>query len=130
VTWVLFASAAGVIGVVLLATTTSLPELGTGFGATALTPPDIAVGDVLARCMFNLLILSLMDAIQPERISARAHQGHALAIGFGLALATIAGFGAAGAAHRPADRRIGRAELPDPGWPLMRALDGRGTRQS
>jgi Ca2+/Na+ antiporter len=38
--------------------------------------PDIAVGDVLGSCMFNLLILSLMDAIQPDRISARAHQGH------------------------------------------------------
>ncbi|MGE3509414.1 MAG: hypothetical protein AB7N65_11075 [Vicinamibacterales bacterium] len=61
------------IGVVLLAATTSLPELFTGFGATALTPlPDIAVGDVLGSRMFNLLILSLMDAIQPDRISARA----------------------------------------------------------
>jgi len=90
------------IGVVLLAATTSLPELFTGFGATALAPlPDIAVGDVLGSCMFNLLILSLMDAMQPERISARAHQGHALAIGFGLALMAIAGLGLAGAAHWP-----------------------------
>jgi len=90
------------IGVVLLAATTSLPELFTGFGATALTPlPDIAVGDVLGSCMFNLLILSLMDAIQPERISARAHQGHALAIGFGLVVMALAGIGLAGAAHWP-----------------------------
>jgi hypothetical protein len=51
------------IGVVPLAATTSLPELFTGFGATALAPlPDIALGDVLGSCMFNLLILSLMDA--------------------------------------------------------------------
>jgi cation:H+ antiporter len=96
------------IGVVLLAATTSLPELFTGFGATALTPlPDIAVGDVLGSCMFNLLILSLMDAIQPERISARAHQGHALAIGFGVALMAIAGVGLAGAAHWPAVGWVG-----------------------
>jgi len=133
VTWALFAIAAAVIvvagvqlarygdvigeksglgrswiGVVLLAATTSLPELFTGFGATALTPvPDIAVGDVLGSCMFNLLILSLMDAIQPERISARAHQGHALAIGFGLALVAIAGMGLAGAAHWPELRWVG-----------------------
>lgn len=60
------------IGVVLLATTTSLPELFTGFGATALAAlPDIALGDVLGSCMFNLLILSLMDAVHPEPISAR-----------------------------------------------------------
>ena len=46
------------IGLVLVAATTSLPELFTGFGATALAPlPNIAVGDVLGSCMFNLLIL-------------------------------------------------------------------------
>jgi cation:H+ antiporter len=82
------------IGVVVLAATTSLPELFTGFSATALAAlPEIAVGDVLGSCMFNLLILSLMDAIQPEPISARAHQGHALSMGFGLVLTGIAGIG-------------------------------------
>ncbi len=100
------------IGVVLLAATTSLPELFTGFGATALAPlPDIAVGDVLGSCMFNLLILSLMDAIQPDRISARAHQGHALAIGFGLALAGVAGFGLAGADYWPVLAWVGPSSL-------------------
>ena len=94
------------IGVVLLAATTSLPELFTGFGATALgSLPDIAVGDVLGSCMFNLLILSLMDAVQPEPISARAHQGHALSIGFGLLLIGVAGVGLV------ADHR-----LPAIGW--------------
>ena len=82
------------IGVVLLAATTSLPELFTGFGATALAPlPDIALGDVLGSCMFNLLILSFMDAVQPEPLSARAHQGHAVSIGFGLVLIGVAGTG-------------------------------------
>lgn len=91
------------IGVVLLAATTSLPELFTGFGATALAAlPDIAVGDVLGSCMFNLLILSLMDAIQPEPISARAHQGHALSIGFGLLLLGIAGLGLIAGTRVPA----------------------------
>jgi len=94
------------IGVVLLAATTSLPELFTGFGATALVAlPDIALGDVLGSCMFNLLILSLMDAVQPEPIGARAHQGHALSIGFGLLLIGVAGVGLV------ADHR-----LPAIGW--------------
>jgi cation:H+ antiporter len=96
------------IGVVLLAATTSLPELFTGFGATALAAlPDIALGDVLGSCMFNLLILSLMDAIQPEPISTRAHQGHALSIGFGLVLIGVAGIGLVADRHLPAIGWIG-----------------------
>src|SRR5581483_3815914 len=94
------------IGVVLLAVTTSLPELFTGFGATALSAlPNIALGDVLGSCMFNLVILSFMDAIQPEPLSTRAHQGHALSIGFGLLLIGVAGLGLV-AGHR----------LPPIGW--------------
>ena len=82
------------IGVVLLAATTSLPELFTGFGATALYAlPDIALGDVLGSCMFNMLILSAMDSLHPGPLSARAHQGHALSIGFGLLLVGVAGLG-------------------------------------
>jgi cation:H+ antiporter len=96
------------IGVVLLAATTSLPELFTGIGATLLAPlPDIAVGDVLGSCMFNLLILSFMDAIQPEPLSTRAHQSHALSVGFGLVLIGIAGLGLVGGPRFPAAGWIG-----------------------
>jgi cation:H+ antiporter len=96
------------VGVVLLAATTSLPELFTGFGATALANlPDIAVGDVLGSCMFNLLILSFMDALQPAPLSTRAHQGHALSIGFGLVLIGIAGLGLLGSSRLPAIGWIG-----------------------
>ena len=95
-------------GVVLLAATTSLPELFTGFGATALAAlPNIAVGDVLGSCMFNLLILSFMDALQPEPLSTRAHQGHALSIGFGLLLIGIAGLGLLGSSQMPAIGWVG-----------------------
>lgn len=90
------------IGVVLLAATTSLPELFAGFGATALASlPDIAAGDVLGSCMFNLLILSMMDAIQREPLSARAHQGHVLSIALGLLLIGVAGLGVVGGASMP-----------------------------
>ena len=90
------------VGVVLVAATTSLPELFTGFGATAvIQAPNIAIGDVLGSCLFNLLLLSFMDVVQAERLSARAHQGHALTIGCGLALTAIAGLGIAGARHWP-----------------------------
>ena len=96
------------VGVVLLATTTSLPELFTGFSATALSPlPDIALGDVLGSCMFNLVILSFMDAIHPEPISARAHQGHVLSIGFALLLLGVVGVGLVADDRLPAVGWIG-----------------------
>jgi cation:H+ antiporter len=96
------------IGLVLLAATTTLPELFTGVGATAVSElPDIAVGSVFGSCMFNLFILSLMDAVQPEPLSARAHQGHALSLGLGLVPVGVAGIGMAGGAVVPAIGWVG-----------------------
>lgn len=99
-------------GAVLLAATTSLPELFTGYGATALADlPDIAAGDVLGSCMFNLLILSLMDAVQPERLSARAHQGHTMAIALGGVLVSVTGLGILAGPRLPTVGHVGVASL-------------------
>ena len=50
------------IGVVLLATATSLPELGTGVASvTYLGEPDLAAGDAFGSNLFNLLIIGLLD---------------------------------------------------------------------
>ncbi|MGE0813265.1 MAG: sodium:calcium antiporter [Vicinamibacterales bacterium] len=96
------------VGAVLLAATTSLPELFTGFGATVLHDlPDIAVGDVLGSCMFNLFILSFMDAVHPEPLSTRAHQGHALSIGFGALVVAVAGIGIVVGVRTPTAAGIG-----------------------
>ena len=44
------------IGVVLMASVTSLPELVTGISSvTYAGVPDIAAGDVLGSCVFNML---------------------------------------------------------------------------
>jgi cation:H+ antiporter len=73
------------IGVVLLATVTSLPELMTGTSAILIFDVvDIAAGDAIGSCMFNLLILAMLDALHPVPLSARIHQGHMLAAGFGV----------------------------------------------
>ncbi len=81
------------IGLVLIAATTSLPELFTGISSTMVFAlPDIAVGDIVGSCMFNLVILSIMDIVGGRTpISARAHQGHAISIGLGLLLTTVVG---------------------------------------
>lgn len=52
------------IGVALMASVTSLPELVTGISSvTYADVPDIAAGDVLGSCVFNMLILAFLDAI-------------------------------------------------------------------
>ena len=49
-------------GVVLLATATSLPELGTGVGAiTLVNAPDLAAGDAFGSNLFNLFIIGILD---------------------------------------------------------------------
>ncbi|MEJ2699648.1 MAG: hypothetical protein P8Z70_08310, partial [Desulfuromonadales bacterium] len=76
------------IGVLLMASVTSLPELMTGVSAvTYARVPDIAVGDVLGSCAFNLLILASLDVLEREKpISTRAQQGHVLSAAFGILL--------------------------------------------
>jgi len=50
------------VGVVMLATATSLPELATGISAIAwLDAPDLAIGDAFGSNLFNLLIIGLAD---------------------------------------------------------------------
>ena len=56
------------IGVVLLATATSLPELGTGINAVSrLDAPDLAAGDVFGSNIFNLLIVVVLDSYWRNR---------------------------------------------------------------
>jgi cation:H+ antiporter len=82
------------IGVVMLATVTSLPELATGISAVSLVDePDLAVGDVLGSCVFNLFILFILDFLhRKESVYTRASQGHILSAGFGIMMLGFAGF--------------------------------------
>lgn len=52
------------IGLVMVATVTSLPELATGIASvTVAAAPDIAVGDVFGSCVFNLVIIVILDLV-------------------------------------------------------------------
>lgn len=76
------------IGIVLLATATSLPELFTGISSVAIARlPEIAVGDALGSCVFNLAMLVMLDeASRDEPMYRRVDQGHVLTAGFGIIL--------------------------------------------
>ncbi len=99
------------IGVALLATVTSLPELVTGISSvTIANEPDIAVGDVLGSCVFNLLILALLDAgYRQNVIFSMGGRGHLLTAAFGILLIAMAGVSLllAQAGHMPRFGHIG-----------------------
>ncbi len=82
------------IGLILLATVTSLPELVTGASAVTLAAaPNIAIGDALGSCVFNLALLVVMDMVsRGESIYARASQAHLLSAAFGVILIGFVGF--------------------------------------
>lgn len=80
------------IGLVLMSGVTSLPELITGISSVAFADtPDIAVGDVMGSCVFNLSLIALMDILHgPDPIFSRAERSHILTAGFGAILMGVA----------------------------------------
>lgn len=80
------------IGLILMASVTSLPELITGISSVAIVgAPNIALGDVMGSCVFNLSIIALMDILHGKRpIFSESEHGHILSAGFGIILIGIA----------------------------------------
>jgi cation:H+ antiporter len=82
------------IGVALVATVTSIPELTTGISAVTLVDgPDIAIGTILGSCVFNMLILVVLDFFARDRsVFELAGQAHILSAGLGVFLIGVVGF--------------------------------------
>jgi cation:H+ antiporter len=78
-------------GAVLLAGATSLPELATGTSAVAVIGDiNLAAGGVLGSCLFNLLLLALLDlANGREPLFRNASLGHILSAGLSGALLAL-----------------------------------------
>jgi cation:H+ antiporter len=83
------------VGLMLVATVTSLPELVTGLSAVALADaPDIGVAAILGSCVFNLLILAMLDLLSPgTSIFARVRRGHERAAGYSIVLLLLMAYG-------------------------------------
>lgn len=78
----------GWIGLALLATVTSLPELASGISAVAwLQAPNLAVGNVLGACVFNLFFLAVIDTVQRHQpMYPQASAAHLLSAAFGVVM--------------------------------------------
>lgn len=84
------------VGLVLMASVTSLPELVVGVtSAGVVGSADLAVGDIIGACAFNLLILASLDAFVPNhrRLLGLASASHVLAAALGIILLALVGLG-------------------------------------
>lgn len=82
------------IGLIVMASVTSLPELITGISSvTIVNAPDLAAGDIFGSCVFNLLILSVLDAFMKKPLTSMVQSSHILAGSFGIILISLAGIG-------------------------------------
>jgi cation:H+ antiporter len=82
------------VGLLLLSIATSLPELVTGISAIVIfDAPNVAVGDALGSCVFNLLILVVLELIaRGDPLYVRAGPGHTVSASFGVILTGLVAF--------------------------------------
>lgn len=98
------------VGLILMASVTSLPELVVGVSSAGLVgSADLAVGDVLGSCAFNLLILASLDALMPRRrrLLGVASASHVLAAALGIILFALVGLGLINVGDQPVTPWIG-----------------------
>ncbi len=83
------------VGSILLAGATSLPELTVDLSAVRLDLPNLAIGDLIGSSLMNLLILAVMDLTHHARgkMLSRAAAAHALSGTLGIALTALVGVG-------------------------------------
>lgn len=78
------------VGTLLLAGATSLPEVSTSFSAAAIGNADIAVGNMIGSNLFNLFILAGFDfLLRRRRIWERASRDHIYTALLGILLTVL-----------------------------------------
>jgi len=81
------------IGVVLLSTATSLPEVFTTVSAGWLDAPDLAAGNLFGAGLSNMLTLGLIDLMhRQKRVWQQAALGHTLTAALAMVLTAVAAF--------------------------------------
>lgn len=81
------------VGLILMASVTSLPELMAGISSiTFIDAPDLAAGDVFGSCVFNLLILSFIDAQIKMPLTSIVKTSHLFASLIGIIMIALSGY--------------------------------------
>lgn len=81
------------VGSILIAGATSLPELAIDINAVRMDSADLAVGDLIGSSLFNLLILAVLDMTRYSRgqMLSKTSASHALAASASIMLTGLAG---------------------------------------
>lgn len=82
------------VGLIMLSAVTSLPELITGFSSVRIVKnPDLAVGDIMGSCVFNLMIVFLLDLLHKEGDSVykKSTPGHIITAALGMIMLSFLG---------------------------------------
>ncbi|TCI21897.1 sodium:calcium antiporter [Exiguobacterium sp. SL-9] len=78
------------VGTVLLAGATSLPEVTTSVSAVMINNPDIAIGNMLGSNLFNIFILAMFDLYyRQKRLFNEASRDHLYTASLGLMLTLV-----------------------------------------
>lgn len=81
------------MGMLLVAGATSLPEIVTDVSAALRGAPDLAVGDLMGSSMANMAILALIDLLRRQRVWAHVEVGHARVAAVSIGLTAVATLG-------------------------------------
>ncbi len=92
------------IGMVLVAAATSLPEIAVAVSAVLIEDsPDLAIGNLLGSNMANMALLAIVDLIYRGKVWQRVGSGHARTAAVAIALTAVASL----AILRPFELAIG-----------------------
>ncbi|RLC58327.1 MAG: hypothetical protein DRI30_02790 [Chloroflexi bacterium] len=79
------------VGVILIASATSLPEIITNISAVAIDEPNLAAGNLFGSSMANMLILAVIDLMhRRKRVLQTISQGQGLVAMLAIALTVMA----------------------------------------
>jgi cation:H+ antiporter len=81
------------VGGLLVAASTSLPEVAVTFAAWRIGAPDLAVGNLVGSNLFDVAILSLDEAAYPGALLKTTEAGHAVLFAAAAAMAGLAWIG-------------------------------------
>jgi cation:H+ antiporter len=90
------------IGALMLPLATSLPELVTTLRAVSIDTPDLALGNILGSCLYNLSLLALIDLLEGRGpLTARIGKGHIVIASLSIITVCLASIAMLGAIYLP-----------------------------